>query len=163
MAWYPNKILRQLLQERPGFFMTLLNDHTITHALKELGVYVTQNRIAVMKVLMHCTGAISVTTIRQLADVKLDRVSVYRTLQAFFTKGILLIVPNSTGIPHYMLKLQAAAEQSPGDAFFICSSCGTSEVLSNAVEIKHRPLEKHIIHNKYLVIEGICMKCKKRN
>jgi Fur family transcriptional regulator, ferric uptake regulator len=143
--------------------MSLLNEHTVTHALKELGVYVTQNRIAVMKVLMHCTGAISVTTIRRLADIKLDRVSVYRTLQAFFTKGVLLVIPNSTGIPHYMLKPPDGSPPSPDGVFFICSACGNSERLPDAVEIKHPPLHKHTINNRYLVMEGICLNCKKRN
>jgi|GEM_PF-966383 len=138
-----------------------LNDHTIIHMLKELGVYVTQNRVAVLKVFLQCSGAISVSRIRKLAAIKLDRVSVYRTLQAFVDKKLILIVPNAQGKPHYILKANPGLAHQNGAAFFICTGCGDSELLPDTVEINHDHLSGyHIVKSQYLVLEGFCQKCQ---
>lgn len=143
--------------------MHLLNDHTIISFLKELGVYVTQNRIVVLKVLMQCPGAVSVATIRKLAEVKLDRVSVYRTLQSFLDKGLLLVIPNVSGIPHYTLIGQTNFEKRDGSAFFICTRCGTAALLPGKIKVKHPPSfdqRANTIRSRYIVLEGLCNKCQ---
>jgi Fur family ferric uptake transcriptional regulator len=141
-----------------------LNDHTIMHMLKELGVYVTQNRVAVLKIFLQCPGAISVSRICKLSAIKLDRVSVYRTLQAFVDKNLILLVPNAQGKPHYILKANPGLAHQNGAAFFICASCGDSELLSDTVEINHNHLPgHHIVKTQYLVLEGFCQKCQHRH
>jgi Fur family ferric uptake transcriptional regulator len=143
--------------------MHLLNDHTIIAALKDLGVNITQNRIAVLKVLMQCTGAVSVANIRKLAHIKLDRVSVYRTLQEFLNKGFLQVVPSASGIPHYTITAAPQRSNRNGTAFFICTGCGISELLNDKVEVRHKPsINKQVsrIKRRYVVFEGLCNKCQ---
>lgn len=141
--------------------MTVLNDHTIAATLKELGVYVTQNRIIILKVLMQCSGAVSVANIRRLANTRLDRVSVYRTLQAFLDKGVLFVVPNTSGVPHYAVNGAIRQSDKQGSAFFICTKCGASELLKDQVEVKHHSGAGQLVNikSRYVVFEGFCEKC----
>jgi len=142
--------------------MHLLSDHNIATTLKELGVYVTQNRIVILKVLMHCSGAVSVANIRRLADTKLDRVSVYRTLQFLLEKGLLFVVPNASGIPHYAISSAIHRPDKQDVAFFICTKCGSSELLKDKIKVNHRSSANQSVNIKarYVVFEGLCNKCQ---
>jgi Fur family transcriptional regulator, ferric uptake regulator len=135
-------------------------DHHIISTLKALGIYITRNRIAVLKVLMQSSGAISVASIRSLSPVRLDRVSIYRTLKVFLERGVIFIVPNSNGIPYYMMKAGKDLSKKQGAAFFICTHCGASESLEEPVLIEDRSSVDRQIKNRYVVLEGICIACK---
>lgn len=136
----------------------------IIATLKRHKAYVTQNRIAVLKVLYESRGSISVTRIRKLAPVGLDRVSVYRTVQFLLEKGLVLTVPNSKGNPHYILKefLKSGPVNATGDhkVFFICNACGYTEMVEQAGPLVFKTPDDHQVKNAYLVLEGSCSKCR---
>lgn len=144
--------------------MLLPDDQTIILTLKKHSAYVTQNRIAVLKVLSQSQGSISVSRIRKLSPVALDRISVYRTLQFFLKKGLVLIVPNSKGNPHYVLtdflKIPTGYLPEHQLVYFICNKCGYTERIEQCAEIAFNKPDNHQVANCYIVLEGNCNKCK---
>jgi Fe2+ or Zn2+ uptake regulation protein len=151
----------------PLFFKTCFmyadNDETLITKLKEHHVHLTQNRVAVFKLLTESTTALSVSVITKQSPVHLDRISVYRTLLYFLRKGIVEIVPNNKGNAKYILASSNKATVKNRDskcAFFICSSCQHTELILEPVNIKPASLTKHHVSKYSLILEGLCSNCK---
>lgn len=144
--------------------MHTIVDQEIINTLKKHSAYVTQNRIAVLKIFLQNHISISVSRIRKLSTVELDRISIYRTLQFFLKKGLIRMVPNSRGNPHYILTdlLQPSSLSSAKDhiVYFICTSCGHTELIEQrSAPVFNKP-GNHKVSNCYVVMEGLCSKCK---
>ena len=143
--------------------MHLPDDQAIIITLKKHRAYVTQTRIAVLRVLSQTRGSISVSRIRKLSPVALDRVSIYRTLQLFLEKGLILIVPNSRGNPHYILtdflKMTSANSLENQLVYFICKTCGHTELIEQGDSLIVKRPANHQVNNCYIVLEGICNRC----
>lgn len=144
-------------------FMHLADEQDIITALKNHNAYVTQTRIAVLKVLSKSQTSISVSRIRKLSPVALDRVSVYRALQLFLRKGLIRTIPNSKGNPQYILSnflkpptLTSASDQL---VYFVCNHCGYTELIQQNAALKFTKPDKYQVKNWFIVLEGVCTKC----
>lgn len=144
--------------------MQSMDDQDIIITLKKHSAYVTQNRIAVLKVFLQSRTSISVSRVRKLAPVALDRISVYRTLQFFLRKGLIQTVPNSRGNPQYILSdfLKPSSLNLTSDqlVYFICNNCGHTELIAQSDPPVFRKPGNHQVNNCYIVLEGLCSKCK---
>lgn len=142
--------------------MNLPDDQVIITTLRKHSAYVTQTRISVLKVLSQSRSSISLSHIRKLSPVALDRVSVYRTLQLFLKKGLIQTVPNSKGNCRYILKEFLNRSSSPSASHFvhfICNNCGYTELIEQAVPLVFDKPGNHQVNNCYILLEGICSEC----
>ena len=140
------------------------NDEALVAKLREHHMRLTQNRIAVFKLLSENTTALSVSAITKQSPVQLDRISVYRTLLYFLRKGIVEIVPNNKGNAKYILastNKKATKERANKSAYFVCSCCQHTELILEPVNIQLASLSLYLINKYSLILEGLCKNCRK--
>ena len=143
--------------------MYAYNDQSLINKLREHQVHLTQNRIAVFKLLTESKTALSVCTIMNQSESILDRISVYRALKYFLQKGLVEIVPNNKGNSRYIIASSNNVNAKSRDekcAYFICSTCQHTEIILAPVNIKIELLTKNHINKCSLILEGICGNCK---
>ena len=143
--------------------MYAYNQATLITKLKEHHVHLTQNRIAVFKLLTETKTALSVAVIMKQSEMLLDRISVYRALRYFLQKGIVEVVPNNKGNARYILASPNKAVVKNRDtkcAYFVCSCCQHTEIIVEPVNIKPDLLTKHQVSKYSLILEGLCSNCK---
>jgi Fur family ferric uptake transcriptional regulator len=142
--------------------MYAYNEQSLIDKLKEHQVHLTQNRIAVFKLLTESKTALSVCTIMKQSESLLDRISVYRALKYFSQKGIVEIVPNNKGNASYILasiNKNIVKRKNNKSAYFVCSSCQQTEIILEPIVVNLNSLTKHRIRNYKLIIEGLCTGC----
>jgi Fe2+ or Zn2+ uptake regulation protein len=143
--------------------MNAFNDDEIIIKLKELGIHVTQNRVAIYKLITKSSTAVTVAAILKESDIILDRISVYRTLLYFLRKGIVEVVPNNRGMAKYTLatshKEQDGIENTK-KVYFICSCCQHIELMLQHVNIKMDIPDTYKVNKYSLIVEGLCSICK---
>lgn len=143
--------------------MYAANEEILINQLKKHHVHLTQNRIAVFKLLTESKTALSVAVIMKKSKILLDRISVYRALKYFLQKGIVEIVPNNRGNASYILASDERGIETKSDnkcAYFVCSSCQHTEIISEPLQIKLNSLTQHQVSKYSLIIEGLCTSCK---
>lgn len=147
----------------PSLFIVDMTDTAIINILKQKGIYVTNTRVIVFKIMYEYKGMINASQIHKLAMYKLDRVSVYRTLQAFLKKDLVHIIPNSKGWPKYLIKNfdenKDTIRPNQIQIYFICNNCGL--VKSHKV-YKHIPEiipANHQVNACQIILEGKCSAC----
>ncbi len=143
--------------------MNAYNEQSLINILKEHHVHLTQNRIAVFKLLSESKTALSVSVILKQSDILLDRISVYRALKYFLQKGIVEIVPNNKGNACYILasiNKDTIRRKNNKSAYFVCSSCQHTELILEPLNIKFELLTQNQISKCSIILEGICRSCK---
>jgi Fur family ferric uptake transcriptional regulator len=138
------------------------NDSSIINKLKEHHVHLTQNRIAVFKLLTEKKTALSVSVIMKQSDILLDRISVYRALKHFLQKGLVEIVPNNEGNSKYILassKKEIVKSRDNRCAYFTCTDCQHTEIIIEPIVVNFDSFTNHQISNYKLIIEGLCTGC----
>jgi Fe2+ or Zn2+ uptake regulation protein len=143
--------------------MDARREQVIRKKLQKYQVQLTQNRIAVFKLLTESKTAMSVSQIVKQPGISLDRISVYRALQCFYKKGIVEIVPNSKGNAKYILASsgkEVFKRSGTACAYLVCSGCQRTEQVLLPVNIRFSSLATFQINKYCLVAEGLCSKCK---
>ena len=143
--------------------MYAYNEETLITKLREHHVHLTQNRIAVFKLLTESKTALSVSVIMKQSETLLDRISVYRALRYFLKKGIVEIVPNNKGNARYILasaNKEMVKNRDTKCAYFVCSCCQNTELILEPVNLKLDLLTKHQVSKFSLILEGLCSNCK---
>ena len=144
---------------------TRLTDSDITIILKKKGIYVTNTRITVYRTMYEHKASINTSQIQKLASAKLDRVSVYRALQAFRKKGLIAEIPGTRGWPRYVLTNTSAAEVSDKTSrvniYFICRSCGAIEASKTCRNLAEFVPVKLDMYKAELLLEGVCSNCSR--
>lgn len=143
--------------------MYAVTEERLIIQLKEHGVNLTQNRIAVFKLLTETNTALSVSAIMKLSKTLLDRISVHRALTHFLKKGIVEIVPNNGGNARYILastNKEIIKSRNNKCAYFICSACQHTQLILEPVHISFKSLTQHQVRKYSLIIEGLCNSCK---
>src|SRR6202020_3581856 len=94
-----------------------------TDLLKKTQLSVTDGRHRILELFLQQEGALSHGDIEKKAGEKFDRVTVYRTLQAFLEKGLIHSIPSSDNSIRYALcKEDCSGGQPPDDhVHFICN------------------------------------------
>lgn len=87
----------------------LFNDFEAAACLRSRGLFITQNRLMIMYVLLQQTTAISIADIIHFFPDELDRVSVHRSLHAFVAKRLVRIIPNTDVVVRFLLVSKATA------------------------------------------------------
>ena len=134
------------------------NDHII-ELLHNAGLKATNSRIAVLKILAGSSKPLTHRDVFQDSSCSgIDRVSVYRILEALVEKGLVHRIETSDRAWRFAFcDCESRGHCHP---HFICAACGTVECLKD-MEMPPTTLSKpgYSIFGLKLYIQGICAKC----
>ena len=136
--------------------MQLIEDLLESHGLKK-----TSPRMDILNVFMKKHMAITHNDIEEALGKDFDRVTIYRTLNAFEEKGLVHKIMPSSGEAKYALCSSDCQDGEHHDthAHFNCNNCGSIYCL-NEVQIPVIKLPKGFQFTSYTFIaEGTCNKC----
>ncbi len=134
----------------------------VNDILRRNQLSVTDSRKSILDLFLHSNGALAHADIEKQTGEKFDRVTVYRTLQAFMEKGIIHTIPTSDNSIRYALCKDDCSEGHHHDnhVHFLCNVCGTTTCLDSVTvpEVKlpkgFRPMDSQMI------VSGICGQCQ---
>ncbi len=130
--------------------------------LREKNIKVTDTRKEILRILSESKSAISYNTIQEKTALKLDKVTVYRTLDTFENKGIIHSIPSEDGIKLYSFCKDDCHDHDHDDnhVHFNCEMCNTTVCLYH-VDIPSVELPKgYYMHSSKLIVNGICPECR---
>jgi Fe2+ or Zn2+ uptake regulation protein len=140
-----------------------MTEPAISNLFKKRGIYVTNTRLAVFKIMLEHKGTINATQIQKLSSSRLDRISVYRALQAFLKKKLIITIPGEKGWPKYLVRdLNENGDVTKPDrmiVYFVCRQCNKVETLRTFKHIAEMLPLNHEVDNCQLIIEGKCSNC----
>jgi Fur family transcriptional regulator, ferric uptake regulator len=132
-----------------------------TQLLRNINMSVTDSRRQILDLFMEKKGgALRHADIEKKLD-HLDRVTIYRTLQAFTEKGVIHSIPGSDGAAKYALCHSHCSEGHHHDnhVHFQCSQCGSTQCIDE-VGIPFVKLPKGFVSERIeMVITGYCNEC----
>lgn len=143
--------------------MALTNEHCdVGETLRQAGLSQTNQRMAVLRVMMEANGPLSASEIlnRTQAVQQINRVTVYRILSSFSKHRIIRELPTDQGMNLY----EIACRHNPIHPHFYCKSCRTVSclpplIISWAINWFRGPdtfrIEEVLIH-----LNGVCRKCQ---
>lgn len=133
----------------------------IDHILKHNQLSVTDSRKKILELFLSSNGALAHGDIEKKTGEKFDRVTVYRTLQAFMEKGIIHTIPTADNSVRYALCKDDCTEGHHHDnhVHFVCSACGNTICLED-VTVPEVKLPKGFQPEEVqMVVTGVCKEC----
>jgi Fur family ferric uptake transcriptional regulator len=133
----------------------------IDELLRKSQLSVTGGRRKILELFLQHDGALSHSDIEKKAGEKFDRVTVYRTLQAFVEKGLIHSIPTSDNSIRYALcKDDCSAGQHRDDhVHFICNSCGNTVCLEEVVVPTIKLPRGYVVQQVEMLVSGVCKSC----
>lgn len=135
-------------------------EQEVEKLLKQNNLSVTDSRKRILEIFLDHTGAMSHSDIEKKFGEKIDRVTVYRTLQKFLNKGIIHNIPTSDNSIQYALCKNecSGGHHHDNHVHFVCDECGvttcldeiTTPTLKLPTGFKPKQVE--------VVVNGICNK-----
>lgn len=129
--------------------------------LKQNDLSITEGRKRILELFLSHPGALAHADIENGTEEKFDRVTVYRTLQAFLDKGIIHSIPTSDNSIKYALCKDNCGQGHHHDnhIHFVCVSCGNTTCLDDT-HIPDMKLPKgYILKQVDVVVNGWCKAC----
>src|SRR6266571_7562550 len=107
----------------------------IDEILKRNQLSVTSGRRKILELFLLQGGALSHSDIEKKAGEKFDRVTVYRTLQAFLEKGLIHSIPTADNSIRYALCKDdcSGGHHRDDHVHFICNTCGNTMCLEDVM------------------------------
>jgi len=137
------------------------NEIRIAEILRRRNLSVTDSRKKILSIFLAHPDALTHGSIEKQAGEKFDRVTVYRTLQAFEEKGIIHAIPSSDNNKRYALcKDCDEGHHHDEHVHFLCSSCGKTICLDDVVSPSIPLPEGYRVENVQVLINGVCRECK---
>jgi Fur family ferric uptake transcriptional regulator len=136
----------------------------INELLRKNQLSVTGGRRKILELFLQHEGALSHSDIEKKAGGKFDRVTVYRTLQAFLEKGLIHSIPTSDNSIRYALcKDDCSGGQHRDDhVHFICNNCGNTMCLEDVVVPSIKLPRGYAAQQVEMLVSGICKSCNKK-
>jgi Fur family ferric uptake transcriptional regulator len=136
-------------------------EKNVDELLRRNQMSVTGSRRKILELFLQQDGALSHSDIEKKAGEKFDRVTVYRTLQAFVEKGLIHSIPTSDNSIRYALcKDDCTAGQHRDDhVHFICNSCGNAMCLDEVVVPGIKLPRGYVVQQVEMLVSGICKSC----
>lgn len=132
----------------------------IADLLRRKHLSVTDSRRRILTLFMQQQDALAHGDIEKKAGEKFDRVTIYRTLQAFVEKGIIHTIPTSDNSVRYALCRDCSEHHHHDDhVHFICSNCNTTTCLDDIVSPEIVLPIGYKAQNVQVVINGLCKNC----
>jgi Fur family ferric uptake transcriptional regulator len=129
--------------------------------LKKNRLSVTASREKILNLFLDQSGALAHGDIEKRAGEKFDRVTIYRTLQAFVEKGIIHTIPTADNSILYALCKDDCEEGHHHDhhVHFVCKQCHNTYCLDNVVTPDVKLPSGYSAKQIEVVVEGICRQC----
>lgn len=135
-------------------------DLMIAAILRRKNLSVTGSRKKILSLFLQHTDAMAHGDIEKKAGEKFDRVTVYRTLQAFVEKGIIHTIPTVDNSVLYALCKDCAEGHHHDDhVHFVCENCHATICLDGVVSPKIDLPEGYQAASVQVVIHGSCRHC----
>ena len=140
---------------RPRSINSRLNE-----ILRRKHLSATDSRRKILSLFLSGNDALAHGDIEKKAGEKFDRVTVYRTLQAFVEKGILHTIPTPDNSIRYALCKDCTEGHHHDDHIhFVCTNCHKTICLDDVVSPDIRLPEGYEAHDVQVVINSICKDC----
>jgi Fur family ferric uptake transcriptional regulator len=135
---------------------------TVAEILKKNKLSITASREKILQLFLDQEGALAHGDIEKKAGEKFDRVTVYRTLQAFVEKGIIHTIPTADNSIRYALCKDNCEEGHHHDhhVHFVCTQCNITYCLDDVVTPELKLPKGYTAMHIEVVAEGICKSCK---
>ncbi len=143
--------------------MTKYNKELIGEILRTSHLSVTDTRVKILELFMKSNGALEHSDFeKKLSGQAFDRVTIYRTLQAFMDKGIIHKIPTTDTSVQYALCKSACSEHDHHDhhVHFKCEECGNTLCLEDTDIPSIQLPNGYAIRNVAVVVSGVCKECK---
>jgi Fur family transcriptional regulator, ferric uptake regulator len=136
-------------------------EQTIHALLKKNQLSVTASRHSILQLFMHHPGALAHADIEKMTASKIDRVTVYRTLQTFVEKGIIHTIPSTDNNIRYALCKASCADGHHHDhhVHFECERCHNTTCLDEVDTPVVRLPRGFRLTQTEVVIKGVCRAC----
>lgn len=130
--------------------------------LKKNHLSVTESRQKIMQLFLTANGALAHADIEKKAGESFDRVTVYRTLQAFVEKGIIHLIPTRDNSIKYALCKDDCEEGHHHDnhVHFICDECNKTICLDDITVPQVKLPQGFTPQHAEMVVNGVCEDCK---
>ncbi len=134
-------------------------DDRARHILKEAGLYCTEARVAILKVLMEAIGPLSQDQISgQLESRTLNKVTVYRTLESLAEAGLVHRAFMEDRAWHFELADHCTEHQC--HPHFTCTRCGVTQCMTDiTLPMAVIPRKGFVITRQQVRLEGLCPAC----
>ena len=135
----------------------------VRELLKKNRLSITDSRLHVLTLFYNEPGALAHADIEKKTGDKMDRVTIYRTLQTFEEKGLIHTIPTPDNSVKYALCKEQCAEHGhhhDNHIHFICNKCNRTVCLEDVLvpEVKLPKGFSPIQSN--MVVNGVCKICK---
>ena len=139
-------------------------ENKIEELLRKSQLSVTGGRRKILELFLQHDGALSHSDIEKKAGEKFDRVTVYRTLQAFLEKGLIHSIPTPDNSIRYALCNEdcSGGQHRDNHVHFICNSCGNTVCLEDVVIPAIRLPRGYLAQQVEMLVSGICKSCALR-
>jgi Fur family transcriptional regulator, ferric uptake regulator len=134
----------------------------VRELLKNHRLSVTDSRLQVLNLFYDAHGALAHSDIEKKAGEKMDRVTIYRTLQTFEEKGIIHTIPTADNSIKYALCKERCEEGHHHDnhVHFICEECGKTICLDDVLVPEVKLPKGFLPHKSNMVVNGLCKDCQ---
>jgi len=131
----------------------------VRRILKSAHLYCTECRVAVLKVLMRAHTPLRQDQIAlRLGKNRLNKVTIYRTLESFCRAGLVHKVFMHRRARHFELANHCGEVQC--HPHFTCKNCGVTRCLVGIVVPIVKGLKKgFVVHRQQVRLEGLCPTC----
>jgi len=130
--------------------------------LKRNHLSITDSRMKILELFVNRHGALNHATIEKNVGAGMDRVTIYRTLQAFVDKGILHTIPTNDNSIRYALCKEdtcTAGQHHDNHVHFICTICSDTTCLDHTTIPDVKLPEGFLAQQFEMVIKGVCNQC----
>jgi Fur family ferric uptake transcriptional regulator len=133
----------------------------IDDLLKKNELSVTAGRKQILELFLQQEGALSHSDIEKRAGGKFDRVTVYRTLQAFLEKGLIHSIPTADNSIRYALCKDdcSGGHHRDDHVHFICNTCGNTMCLEDILIPPIKLPGGFVIEQVEMLVSGVCKSC----
>jgi Fur family ferric uptake transcriptional regulator len=131
--------------------------------LKEHNLKVTAHRVSVLSIFFQKNKVLSLSELSTALGRNFDRITLYRTLNAFEEQGLIHRIPDKSGNITYALCKHDSIQHSHDDnhVHFKCEICEKTFCLEDVI-IPVIQLQKKFKAKRYnFLVEGICKDCNK--
>jgi Fur family ferric uptake transcriptional regulator len=130
--------------------------------LKSSSLSITDGRKKILDIFLSAPNALAHQDIELKCKEKFDRVTIYRTLQAFLEKGIIHTIPSSDNITRYALCNDDCIDSGhhhDNHVHFSCDECGKTICLDETTIPSVRLPNGFRAHQINMIVSGVCKSC----
>jgi Fur family ferric uptake transcriptional regulator len=133
-------------------------DDKARHMLKEARLYCTEARVAIIRVLLEAGGPLRQDQIAGWESHKLNKVTVYRTLDSLAEAGLVHRAFMQNRAWHFELADHCSEKQC--HPHFTCTNCGVTHCMTDVSMPMATITQKgYILSRQQVRLEGLCPAC----